>query len=71
MESITIKFTKSTTLLEVDMYIQKILKLFHPDTEIEINTNLALSHFIVEITFPPSCFGRIFFVKLHFYDQLR
>ena len=49
MESITIKFTKSTTLLEVDMYIQKILKLFHPDTEIEINTNLALSHFIVEI----------------------
>ena len=49
MESITIKFTKSTTLLEVDMYIQKILKLFHPDTEIEINTNLTLSHFIVEI----------------------
>ena len=49
MESITIKFTKSTTLLEVDMCIQKILKLFHPDTEIEINTNLALSHFIVDI----------------------
>ncbi len=49
MESITIKFTKSTTLLEVDVYIQKILKLIHPDTEIEINTNLALSHFIVEI----------------------
>ena len=49
MESITIKFTKSTTLLEVDVYIQKILKLIHPDTEIEINTNLALSHFSVEI----------------------
>ena len=49
MESITIKFTKSTTLLEVDVYIQKILKLIHPDTEIEIITNLALSHFIVEI----------------------
>ena len=49
MESITIKFTKSTTLLEVDVYIQKILKLIHPDTEIEINANLALSHFIVEI----------------------
>ena len=49
MESITIKFTKSTTLLEVDVYIQKVLKLIHPDTEIEINTDLALSHFIVEI----------------------
>ena len=49
MESITIKFTKSTTLLEVDIYIQKVLKLIHPDTEIEINTNLVLSHFIVEI----------------------
>jgi hypothetical protein len=49
VESITIKFTKSTTLLEVDIYIQKILKLIHPDTEIEINTNLALCHFIVEI----------------------
>jgi hypothetical protein len=49
VESIIIKFTKSTTLLEVDVYIQKILKLIHPDTEIEINTNLALSHFIVEI----------------------
>ena len=49
MESITIKFTKSTTLLEVDVYIQKVLKLIHPDTEIEINTNLALSNFVVEI----------------------
>ena len=49
MESITIKFTKSTTLLEVDVYIQKVLKLIHPDTEIEINTDLTLSHFIVEI----------------------
>jgi hypothetical protein len=49
MESIIIKFTKSTTLLEVDVYIQKVLKLIHPDTEIEINTNLALSNFVVEI----------------------
>jgi|TARA_Y100000389_G_C17144509_1_gene356594 hypothetical protein len=49
MESIIIKFTKSTTLLEVDVYIQKVLKLIHPDTEIEINTDLTLSHFIVEI----------------------
>ena len=45
MESITIKFTKSTTLLEVDVYIQKVLKLIHPDTEIEINTNLAFESF--------------------------